>query len=303
MNKLKELKIIFETQEDTEFISQLIADCFYKNDITGVEIGSPEEKTDDWGDDAIFHENYFVSSYINYEEIEKIDIIKKDVLDLLKNFSVKIEFYEKDINEEDWANSWKDFFYPVEVSDKVVIKPTWREVDKDYEVVIEIDPGMAFGSGSHPTTNLCIKSLEDVIKGGETVLDIGCGSGILMIGALKLGASYATGLDNDIAAVGISKNNLLLNNIDENKFRVLKSDLVDQESDTYNIVVANILAEVICELIPNLNKVSNSETKFIFSGIIAEKKEMVLKKMEEFNMVSELIYEDSGWVCIQGIFK
>ncbi|MGM0418792.1 MAG: 50S ribosomal protein L11 methyltransferase, partial [Thermodesulfobacteriota bacterium] len=233
----------------------------------------------------------------------KIDLIKNDVKDILKDFDVKTKFEVKEIKEEDWANSWKEFFYPVEVSENIVIKPTWRNLEKDYNIVINIDPGMAFGSGSHPTTNLCIKHIEDTVKKGDKVLDVGCGSGILMIAAAKLGAGYLKGTDTDAAAVEISKANLRLNKIDDLKFDVSKSDLAKKADEKYDVITANILADVIIKLIPDLKRVSHSNTSFIFSGIIEEKKEDVLKKMMEFNIDPVKIYEDSGWSAIKGIYQ
>jgi ribosomal protein L11 methyltransferase len=303
MNRLKELKIIFDTSEDKDLITELLSDCFYKNDISGVVTESPQELNEDWGEDAVVYDRYSVSGYINMKEEEKIDIIKNDVKDILKGFNVKTEYEVKEIKEEDWANSWKDFFYPVEVSENIVIKPTWRNLEKDYSIVINIDPGMAFGSGSHPTTTLCIKHLEDTVKKGDKVLDVGCGSGILMIAAAKLGAEYLKGSDNDAAAVEISKANLRLNNIDDLKFNVLKSDLAQDAEEKYDVITANILADVIIKLIPDLKRVSHKNTSFIFSGIIEEKKEEVLKKMMEFNIEPVKIYEDSGWSAIKGIYQ
>ena len=110
MNRLKEFKIIFDTPEDKDLITELLSDCFYKNDITGVVTESPEDINEDWGEDAVFHDRYSVSGYINMKEQEKIDLIKNDVKDILKSFDVKTEYEVKEIKEEDWANSWKEFF-------------------------------------------------------------------------------------------------------------------------------------------------------------------------------------------------
>jgi ribosomal protein L11 methyltransferase len=302
MNKLKELKIVFESENDPELMSELIADCFYKNNINGVVIESPVELTDEWGEDPVVSDNYSVSGYISTLELEKIELIKKDVSDILINFNVKIDFQIKDILEKDWSNSWKDFFYPVEISENIVIKPTWRELEKDYEIIINIDPGMAFGSGSHATTSLCVKMIEETVEKNDTVLDIGCGSGILMIAAEKCGASFVTGIDNDVTAVEISKENMKLNKIDNSKFEVFSSNLLSSVNGKFDIVTANILAEVIVELIPELEFVSTENTKFIFSGIIEDKKEMVINKMKEFNINADKIYNENGWIAIRGSY-
>lgn len=300
MNILKELKVIFEA-ENNESASELIADCFYEHNVGGVVLESPDEKTEEWGEDAILSEVYSVAGYI-YEN-ETLELIKTKVSARAEDLNIKIRFEIKEIREEDWAHSWKDFFYPVEISENIVIRPSWRKLDKKYKIVIDIDPGMAFGSGSHPTTTLCIKLLEQIVEKEDTVLDIGCGSGILMVGAAKLGAGKLKGIDNDSAAVDISRENMKLNGIKEKKYEVLKSNLVDNTDERFNVIVANILAEVIVELIPNLDKVSHEKTKFIFSGIILEKKDMVLEKMRKFNINPDKIYEESGWVAISGIYN
>lgn len=300
MNELKELKVVFKA-ENPETAGELIADCFYENDITGVVIESPDIKTDDWGDDAILRDKNSVSGYI-YEEVN-IEKIKEDISSLAKRLKIEIEFELKTIKEEDWAHSWKDYFYPVEISENIVIRPSWRELEKDYEIVIDIDPGMAFGSGSHATTTLCIKMLSEYVENGKSLLDIGCGSGILMVAGAKLGAVGITGLDNDPVAVDITDENMKLNGIEKNRYEVFKSDLLGKVGNEYDVIVANILAEVILDLIPDLSKVSHEKTSFIFSGIIEEKKEMVIEKMKEFKIIPEKIYEEGGWVAISGVYK
>jgi len=303
MNKLKKLKIVFEAENDLDIISELIADCFYKNNINGVVIETPVELTEEWGDNPVLSDIYSVSGYIKNLESEKIEIIQKDVFNILKPFDVKLDFQIRKILEEDWSNSWKEFFYPVEISEKIVIKPTWRELEKDYKIIINIDPGMAFGSGSHETTSLCVKLIEETVEINDRVLDIGCGSGILMIAAKKCGASFVTGIDNDLSAVEISKSNMELNEIDPSTYDIFGSDLLNSVNGKFDLVTANILAEVIVELIPELKKVSQKNTRYIFSGIIEDKMKMVIEKMEEFNIEPEKIYNESGWVAIRGIYK
>ena len=303
MNKLKELKIIFESETSPETISELIADCFYKNNISGVVIETPVELNDDWGENPVVSENNSVAGYITTLELEKIELIKKDVKNILNPFNADLKFEIRDIDNEDWASSWKEFFYPIEISDNIIIKPTWRELEKDYKIVINIDPGMAFGSGSHPTTSLCIKLIEEIIEKDDTVLDIGCGSGILMVAAEKCGASFITGIDNDPAAVQISKENMNLNKTDDLKYEVFSSNLLSSVNGKFDLVTANILAEVIVELIPDLKFISKENTKFIFSGIIEEKKDMVINKMKEFNIYPEKILNESGWIAISGSYK
>jgi ribosomal protein L11 methyltransferase len=191
------------------------------------------------------------------------------------------------------------------ITDRITVKPTWKEYEpKDGELIIEIDPGMAFGTGTHATTSLCVAMLEKYIKGGESVLDVGTGSGILLIAAAKLGASKIVGVDIDEVAVEVAKENIKLNDISEEKYRVFKGNLVDDlKEEKFEVVVSNILAEVIVTLVDDIKNVLTDNGLFITSGIIKEKAEMVAKKMAEsgFEIVDNL--EKEEWVSIVGRLK
>ncbi|TJY43604.1 50S ribosomal protein L11 methyltransferase [Cohnella pontilimi] len=193
-----------------------------------------------------------------------------------------------EVKEEDWADAWKKYFKPLRVSERLTIKPTWEEyTPEDDELIIELDPGMAFGTGTHPTTALCLRTLESAIRAGDAVIDVGTGSGILSIGAIKLGASRVLALDLDPVAVSSATENIKLNGL-QNEIQVRQSDLLGilNERDTaagsalavkppVDLVVANILAEIILLFIADVMEVLKPGGIYIASGIYKNKEEDV----------------------------
>lgn len=206
-----------------------------------------------------------------------------------------VDFYEYD--EEDYQNSWKKYLFPEKVSEKFVVKPTWREYTPEAdELIIELDPGRAFGTGSHPTTSLCLKLMEENISEGDSVIDVGTGSGILMIAADRLGASEIYGTDIDELAVESAKENLELNKISEEKAKVYKGDLISVvENKKFDVVVANILADVLLILLHDISKVVKPNGKIIFSGIIEDKCELLKREVESLGFTVEEIKADKEW--------
>ncbi|RKP55200.1 50S ribosomal protein L11 methyltransferase [Cohnella endophytica] len=193
-----------------------------------------------------------------------------------------------DVHEDDWADAWKQYFKPIAITERLTIKPTWEEYEpaNDQELIIELDPGMAFGTGTHPTTSLCLKALDNAIQGGEQVIDVGTGSGVLAIGAMKLGASKVLALDLDPVAVKCAEENIALNGYQE-EVEVKLSDLLgilhegDNRSENgvnppVDIVVANILAEIILLFIGDVMEVLKPGGIYITSGIY-KNKEMIVE--------------------------
>ena len=189
--------------------------------------------------------------------------------------------------DKDWINNWKEFFHPFRLEDNIVIQPTWTEIAdaKEDDIVIHIDPGTAFGTGSHETTKLCISNLKKYIQtdGSTDVMDAGCGSGILSIIALKLGARKVYGIDIDELAVKASKENLALNDISEEKYTIVQGNVIEDKEfaqsvasiGKYDIVVANILADVIIPLSAEIRPFMKEDGVFITSGIIDMKEQAV----------------------------
>ena len=210
------------------------------------------------------------------------------------------------INEEDWANNWKKYFKPFTVGEKFVIKPTWENYDETTNRhILEIDPNSSFGTGQHYTTQLCIEQLEHIIHEEVEVLDMGCGSGILSIAALMLGAKHVTAVDIDENSVNIAKDNFKQNNMDEAKFTAycgnVMADAVLEEKighGKYDVVVANIVADVIIGMKNELRAFIKPQGKLIASGVINERCDEVKSHLEEVGFVIENVTEKNDWVAI-----
>lgn len=172
------------------------------------------------------------------------------------------------ISEAEWADNWKKFFKVTEIGEKLVIRPSWEEYDnKQGRVVLSIDPGAAFGTGTHATTRMCLGLLEKLVYPGCTVLDIGSGSGILSIASVLLGANHADGVDIDPVAVKVADENAVINGV-EPKVSYIKGDLCDKITGKYDIVCANIVADVIISLLEKVDSFMKDDSVFICSGII-----------------------------------
>jgi ribosomal protein L11 methyltransferase len=205
------------------------------------------------------------------------------------------------IEDESWAENWKKYWNVQKIGTKTVICPSWLEYEpaRD-EIKIELDPGCAFGTGTHPTTRLCIRELEKYVTEDSTVADIGCGSGILAIAAKKLGAKEVVGVDTDSDSVRVSDENAVINNAVCKFWQGTACDV----KDSYDIVVANILAHVIIEIMPDLKAVTKADGLLILSGIIEEKADDVISAMEQnaIKLVSKEIEPGNGenWICLVG---
>lgn len=203
----------------------------------------------------------------------------------------------KEVFEEDWANAWKKYYKPVKVSPSIVIKPTWEEYDKQPdEMVIELDPGMAFGTGTHETTRMCIELIETYLGSNQKVLDIGTGTGILGIAAAKLGAKEVLGVDLDPVAVKVAKENIILNNVQQ-KMTAVYGDLLEVVKEPADVVIANIIADVIIFLASTVKNVLADEGIFIASGIIKNRRDEVEKALIEngFEVLAEK--EMKEWIA------
>ena len=240
-----------------------------------------------------------VNFYIDVEEDDNTIIGKvTEGLEELKAFTDIGEgsIVKSETEDKDWINNWKQYFKPF-VFEGIVIKPTWEELDESMQgkIVVNIDPGTAFGTGSHETTQLVISQLDKYVKQGDELLDVGCGSGILSVIGLMLGAKHAVGTDLDPNAVVATKENAEINNISMDRIEILEGNIIDDKTvkdavgyQRYDIVAANILADVLIPLSKIITEHMKSGAYFITSGIINTKEEEVVAAFRE-NPLLEIV--------------
>jgi ribosomal protein L11 methyltransferase len=246
---------------------------------------------------------------------EEILMHIKDAINNLKSMEIGLDLGRLDIetksnlNDEEWLNKWKDFYKPFTIGNRIMIKPVWEDVEvPDGRVVFNINPGHVFGTGLHQTTQLCMLELEKYINDKSVVADLGCGSGILSIISLLLGAESAFAVDIDANAIKTAYENAELSGVDTSKYYVTSGNVVcDKELqdeigyNKYDVVVANIIADVICAITPVVPNQLKTGGVFIASGIIKDRMDDVYKALEENNLkvVSTNIKDE--WVCITSI--
>ena len=217
----------------------------------------------------------------------------------LSEMAVQVDVLSEVVDEEDWAHAWKAYFNVTRITDNIVVKPEWKEyTPAPGEVIIHIDPGMAFGTGTHPTTSMCLVLLEAYVQPGKTLLDVGCGSGILMIGAAKLGAGNMTGIDLDPMAVDITRQNLKKNGIALDHVTLGAATLDQIPEILYDLICANIIAQVIVSIISDIAVRLAPDGVAILSGIIEERVADVYAALdaENFECVRKLRQEE--WVAL-----
>ena len=296
---------IHTTNEASEIVESILLDY----DSTGVAIEDPttleENLHDDFGtivelsptdypDVGVIVKGYI--NELNFDD-ETFERFKGELEQLGQNINIG-EFFKIEtttIKDSDWENSWKDYFDILNIGEKFVIVPTWREYEnEENKYVINIDPGMAFGTGGHETTSLCIKNLEKYVKPHDNIIDVGCGSGILSIAASYLTDGEIKAVDLDKLAVDVSRENFALNNL-ENRITVEEASLLTKETKKYNVIVANILAHIIELMLDDAYNLLEDGGYYITSGIIKDKKDELLEKMLErgFKLVEET--SDNEW--------
>lgn len=238
-----------------------------------------------------------------YNIDEQLDKIKKFIEETPLAEKEEIEINTGIIDEMDWENEWKKYFHNFKVGRNFLIVPSWEYADveiADSDKVIKIDPGMAFGTGDHATTSMCLTFLEDVINPADKVIDVGTGSGILSIGAYLLGARDIKATDIDELSLQVSKENFALNDCGED-IAVMPADLLKDETENYDVIVANILAHIIDDMIDDAYKLLNNNGRFIASGIIVEKRDDIIAHMKQTGFSITDVLEEEGWVAISAL--
>ena len=277
------------------------------------EIGIKETEAIDYFSDNLLDYNrnfknenkiWSIAGYIidNRFSGSKLKIINENLEKYaVENEDFGYEIYTSRCSDDDWKDEWKKYFHTVKITDNIIIKPSWDSYEATgNEKIIEIDPGMAFGTGTHETTSLCVEFLEKYSNGRKKLLDIGCGSGILMLIGKKIGIDNVTGIDIDDKVEEVVKENFRKNDIFEN-FEIIIGNLVDNINDKYDIVVSNILVDVLIELLENIEKVLDKNAIIIFSGILKEKEEEFVEKTGLYKLKNIDRNEKNNWVSL--VFK
>ena len=299
---------------------------------TEIKITVPTRDTQRASDIAVMAVPYgiYVEDYSTLEqeawEIAHIDLIDEELLEKSRDKSVihiyvaenenpneavsfvtsrldaekvKYELEVAGCTEEDWANNWKAYFKPLKIGERLFVRPVWEEnFDAEGRAVLNIEPGAAFGTGAHDTTRLCLEELDRTVKKGDTVLDIGCGSGILAVSALLLGADKAFGVDIDPLAVKTAKANGEMNGYTEPQLTFVCGDLADKVTEKYSLVVANIVADVIMLFSTQVRAFMLPGAKFIASGIIDTRADEVVACLQNAGLNVIERRENGGWVCL-----
>ena len=201
---------------------------------------------------------------------------------------------------EDWENNWKDYFKPIKIGKKLLIQPDWLDVENDENrAVLRIEPGLAFGSGTHETTRLCLETLEKYITKDTEVLDLGCGSGILSVASLLLGAKKAVGVDIDKLAVKTANENAQRNNLDPETYSFLNGNLTDRVTGKFDVIVANIVADIIILFAKDVADYLKDDAVFITSGIIEPRENDVSEALRKYGLEIKARHEMNNWLCFE----
>ena len=292
-DNLEEIKVKLINMFDEIGIKQIeVIDYFSENELD--YNANFSIKNDVWSIIGYIVDNRFANT--------KLNIIFNNLKEFQnENTEFMYEIYTAKCNDEDWQDEWKKYFHTVNITDSIVIKPSWDEYEPESnEIVIEIDPGLAFGTGTHETTSLCVEFLEKYVKGKEKLLDIGCGSGILMLIGKKLGVKKVVGIDIDEKVRDVVLENFSKNGINDD-FEVIIGNLVDDVNGKYDLVVSNILVDVLEKLLEDIEKILEKGATVIFSGILNEKEEAFVKKAENYNLKQIDRREKNNWVSL--VFK
>ena len=290
-----------EQLDDTVAVMNMVSNYLQIEDYSDIDL-----KTcyGDLIDESILNADKTVASVLVYLSA---DAGAADTLTFLKSrfaeLAIDAKITVSGVNEEDWANSWKEYYKPIKIGEKIVIVPAWEKyTQQEGEIIVRMDPGMAFGTGTHETTRLVIKLLEQYIKSGMRVADVGCGSGILAICASKLGAAECKAYDIDPVAVKVANENIKDSGLTNVTCEV--SDLLRQvdKSISYDVICANIVADIIIRMMPDVGELMNKSSVILASGIIVERSQDVIDAFDSYGFKIVERIDENGW-CALAVMK
>ena len=300
--------------QTTHEATDVVAEIYHDLGASGVVIEDPE-----------LLNNYIDAGQWDFSGIERAEDtsivtvkaylpVDEDLDDKLRTFELRIKDFKSmtdddmekgpctiswnTVRDEDWADNWKAYFHPEKVGGMLVIKPTWEDYEASPDdIVIELDPGSAFGTGTHPTTAMCLRELETLVKGGMRIFDVGTGSGVLSIAAAKLGATDVTAMDYDKVAVEVAAENIRQNGV-EDVVKTGVSDILKSFDGKADLIVANIIADIIIMLFDELDEHLAEGGRLLASGIISERLADVTEACLSHGFVVDKVTEEKGWVAM-----
>lgn len=300
--------------------SEVVSGILFNEGITCFSVDDPQDLADllenqyvpvDYVEDGLLRQDGDVLVRVYLAQNEQGKIQKEGILAGIErakadNYdwmgSLQVEFSVSD--EKDWENNWKQYFHPLPIGEKFLVVPSWEKAEDENRITIEIDPASSFGTGRHETTYLCLEALEKLSPENKNVLDMGCGSGILGIGAALMGAKHIDAVDIDMVASRIAEENAEKNNVAHVTDVYCGNVLSDEEfwnkfaNNKYEIILANIVADIISDMLPLFDSCLTNEGRLVCSGIISPRKEFVLEALERNGFLVEELKEKNDWVAI-----
>lgn len=298
----RKITAAFEAEQPA-LAEELICDMFFSAGIKGVVCHLPLDEPDDGFDTPppVDSQENRIEGYL--PETLDADAVLAQLLRRAKDLDragIHVAIRVETVADQDWAHAWKKHFHVMRITDRIVVKPAWESVDPEPgDLVIHLDPGMAFGTGTHPSTCMCLKQIQDVLIPGQTFLDVGCGSGILMIAAAGLGASQVTGIDTDPTAVEVAKENLEKNRIDPDRYRVFAGTLDQMDSKPFDLIAANIIAQTIVAIMGDIRqRLAAPHGRAVLSGIIRERQPDVEAALARHQLMVLNLDTEEEWVTM-----
>ncbi|MCF8088174.1 MAG: 50S ribosomal protein L11 methyltransferase [Desulfotignum sp.] len=296
-------KIIAGFESDNPALAEeLICDMFFSSGVNGVVCHLPLAEPDEgFGTPTpIVPDGNRIDGYLPETlDADKILAQLNRRAEALAQDGIHVSIQTETVADQDWAHAWKEHFHVIRITDRMVVKPAWKPFDPDPDdLVIHLDPGMAFGTGTHPSTCMCLKQIQAELTPGQTFLDVGCGSGILMIAAARLGASRMAGIDTDPAAVAVAKENLEKNEVPADQYHLWAGTLDQMDATQYDLIGANIIAQTLVAIMGDIRLRMAPDGRAVLSGIILERLPDVETALKQQGLIILTRDTDAEWVTI-----